>query len=117
MATYVGNIYFKNGRRLSIHFPTSAAVGSYLPCEVSGVAGATSSYEFSVPQGEIWEVEDYTCTNTAGEFEIIKDNVGTGRYLPSTADRAVSAANRPKVNLGFSPGARFKLRMTVAGAA
>lgn len=117
MATYVGNIYFKNGRRLSIHFPTTAPAGSYLPCEVSGVASATSSNEFSVPAGEVWEVSDYTCTNTAGEFEIIKDNVGTDKYLPSTADRAVSATNRPKVDLTFVPGPRYKLRQTVAGAA
>lgn len=117
MATYVGNIYFKNGRRINIHFPSAVAAGAYLPCEISGVAAATSSYEFSVPAGEVWEVEDYTCTNTAGEFEIIRDNIGTGKYLPTTADRAVSAANRPKVSLTFVPGPRYKLRQTVAGAA
>lgn len=117
MATYQSYISFKNGKRLSIHQPTTAPVGSYLPCEANGVAGATSSVEFSVPQGEVWEVSDFVSANTAGEFEIIADGRNTNRYLPTDASRAASAANRPPISMTFVPGIRYKLRETVAGAA
>lgn len=117
MATYEANFYMKNGRRLNLHFPTQHPVGSYVPCEASGQASATSSFEFSVPAGEVWEVEDYTTTNTAGEIEIYKDTMGTGKYLPTTAARAESVTGRPKVQLTFVPGPRYKFRMTKIGAA
>lgn len=117
MATYEANFYMKNGRRVNLHFPTTHPIGSYVPCEVAGTASATSSVEFSVPAGEIWEVEDYTTTNTSGEIEIYKDNLGAQKYLPTTAARAESVANRPKVNMTFVPGVRYKFRMTKAGAA
>lgn len=114
---YVGSIYFLNGRRISVYQAANAAVGSYLPCETAGVATSTSSYEFSVPQGEVWQITDFTTGNTAGEFEVIVDGQPSGRYIPTDASRAPAAANRPPISVTLVPGKRYKLRETVAGAA
>lgn len=117
MATYLSSLYFKNGKRLSIYQKTTHPVGDYLPCESAGVATATSSFEFSVPQGEVWEVSDFVSSNTAGEFELIADGRPTQRYLPTDASRAANATSRPPIEMTLIPGIRYKLRETVAGAA
>lgn len=115
---YVSNFYFRNGKRLSVYQAANAAVGTYLPCEISGVAASTSSVEFSVPAGEVWEVVDFVSPNTAGEFEIIKDGASTDKFVPTDATRAATAGNnRFPISLVFVPGPRYKLRESVAGAA
>lgn len=117
MATYVSNLYAKNGKRLSIYHKSTHPVGEYCPTELNGVATANSSFEFTIPQGEVFEVTDFTTTNTAGEIELVVDGVPRQRFLPTDASRAASATNRPPINMTLVNGPRYKFRHTVAGAA
>lgn len=115
MATYQGNLYFSNRRRLSIHFPTNAAVGSFLPVQMNGQADANSPKDFRVPEDGMVAV-DFITTQTQGEFQIIADGVPTNRFMPTDASQAATAI-RPPVNLTFRRGVKYEIQMTAAGAA
>lgn len=115
MATYTGNLYFSNRRRLSMHFASAVAVGTYLPVEINGAAVATSPTDFRVPEDGMMGI-DFITNQTAGEIQIIADGVPTNRFILTDASQAATAI-RPPVNLRFRKGVKYQLQVTVAGAA
>lgn len=115
---YKGTFYFKNGRQLSFYQAANVAVGTPLPCEVNGEAASTSDTFFMVPAGEIWEVSDMTTLNTAGQVQIMRENLPTGKFFPTDATRSPATGTvRPNLPFTFVPGVRYKLIESVQGAA
>lgn len=115
---YIGTFYFTNGRQLSFYQAANVTVGTPLPVEVNGVAGTTSDTFFMVPAGEIWEVLDMTTLNTAGQVQIMKENLATGKFFPTDASRSPATGTvRPRIPMTFVPGVRYKFVESVQGAA
>lgn len=115
---YVGTFYFKNGRQLSFYQAANVAVGTALPVEVNGQAGTTSDTFFMVPAGEIWEVLDMTTSNTAGQVQIMRENLPSGKFFATDSTRSPATGTvRPAIPLTFVPGVRYKFVESVQGAA
>lgn len=115
---YIGTFYFRNGRQLTFYQAANVAVGTSLPVEVYGQAGTGSDTFFMVPAGEVWEVEDMTTSETAGQVQVYRENFPTGKYFATDATRATTAGNiRPKINMTFVPGVRYRFVQSVTGAA
>lgn len=115
---YVGTFYFTNGRQLSFYQAANVAVGTAIPVEVNGPATSTSDTFFMVPAGEVWQVQDMVSANVAGQIQIMKENLPSGKFFPTDATRAATAGNqRPNLPFVFVPGIRYKFVESVQGAA
>lgn len=106
----------KNGRTLLLYAAANAAVGVQMPCSVKGAPGTTSPTDFSVPQGEIWEIADISNGGClTGMFDFTADGESKGRFI-NLPDHT-STAIRPPVNITFVPGKRYRAEVIVQLAA
>lgn len=115
MATYTMQILLSNGQTIHAYFGAAQAVGTYLPCDLSGPASATSPQDFEVQSGA--RIVDIVTDQTAGMVEFISKGQPTGRFLNTDARYAASISNRRVPNIALVPGRRYRLKMVVAGAA
>lgn len=107
MATYNISVKMKNGRTLMIFAAGSDAVGKQLNVSVRGLGSATTPTDFTVPQGEVWEVADISNGgDDTGMIDFTSDGESKGRYI-NLADHNATAI-RPPVNITFVPGKRYR---------
>lgn len=108
-----------NGQSVTCYYGSSQAVGSDIAVDATGgiadVNTTTRAFQVKSPA----QIRDFVTDQTAGAMEIINQTKGqaTGVIIRTTAQYAVSVANRPVPPAILQPGNWYSFRMRVAGAA
>jgi hypothetical protein len=115
MATYESVMKFKSGKVLRLHHATSCPVGTELPANLNGAVAATNGVYVKFSRDQ--QLADYYSSNTAGQFEVIRDDDPTGVMFVTDASVANTNNARVTPEVTFQAGVTYKFVQRVAGAA
>jgi hypothetical protein len=112
------NMYLSNGQVLQIYLAANAAVGTYLPCDITGViAASTSPQDFRVASPCFINDLDAGLA-VGGSMEINANGQPSGVIIPTTAAFLATNSGRPSLkHIGLRPNVTYRLQMRTVGAA
>lgn len=119
MATYTGYIHFSDGSIMQVHFASSVAVGTLLPCELNGAVSPTlspTSFKVSRPV----RIIDFTTDQTGCLVRLVSEKKDTDKLINCNAAYVVTNQARPLAAISrwtFVPGREYSLKVVTAGAA
>lgn len=119
MATYTGYFHFSDGSIMQVHFASSVAVGTLLPCEINGAVSPTLSPTSFKVQRPV-RIVDFVTDQTAGMIRFVSENKDTDKLIQTTAMYVNTNQARPLAAIRkwvFVPGRTYNIKMVVAGAA
>ena len=112
MAAGLTEIFLTNGQKISV-YTNASPLQVPVHCSMTGTAVAGSPIDFSV-QNDCFIKDIVVTTTTAGELEVTRNHMRTGRKITTDQRYLISQDRKPFIpKLGFRAGQIYNLVPTV----